>query len=415
MPAATFAPMRITLLRHGETTHNAVRMWQGHLAGELSDTGKDQARALRARFASDPFDLVISSDLARAEETAELASVDAVPNPAWREIDVGDWAGRTHEEVWAEDQETVLAMRRGEAVPLGKTGETLRGFSARVQAAFDALAGQLDDEQSALVVTHGGVIWSLVSSHWGMSFPNRQMSSVLNTSLATFEYRFGAWRLASYNDAGHLGRGTGLKDLVAGDRVVTLVRHGQTDANVRQIWQGQTDWGLNDHGRIQATTLASWYGDPGRVVSSPLGRALQTASALNGSAPASHVGLMEMSMGLWENLGVDAIKEGWPDLFKSIYEGDADERRGVTGESVDDLIRRMEATVSEIVANEPGDLTVVSHGSAIRAYVVSVLGGTYERFRATGLLPNTGLSEVVIGAKGPRLHSYGVAAHLDAF
>ncbi len=406
--------MRITLLRHGETSHNAAGMWQGHLAGELSEHGRDQGRAVAPRLGTGSFDIVVTSDLARAVETAELAGVNATEDAGWREIDVGDWAGRTHKDVWVEDRETVQAMRRGEPVPLGKNGESVPQFGDRVQAAFDALASRLDEDQSALVVTHGGVIWSLVSNHWGLPFPNRQTSSVVNTSLTTFEYRFGAWRLSSYNDAGHLGRRVGLAGLAEDESVLTFVRHGQTDANVRQIWQGQSDWGLNSKGQQQAQALASWFGDPGRVVASPLGRAFQTASALNGGAPASHAGLMEMSMGLWENLDVDAIKGGWPELFKRIYEGEADERRGVTGESVDDLISRMETAMSDLVAGHEGDLTVVSHGSAIRAYVVSVLGRSYERFRVTGLLPNTAMAEVVSGADGRRLHSYGVAAHLDA-
>lgn len=405
--------MQITLVRHGETSHNAIRMWQGHMAGSLSETGKVQARALGKRLQSHRFDRVITSDLARAMETAEVAGLAAEPETVWREIDVGNWAGRTHEEVWAEDQDTVDAMRRGMDVRLGLTGETTAQFDQRTRSAFQQLAGSLEDDESALVVTHGGVIWSLVSSHWGLTFPNRRTSSVLNASLATFEYRFGSWRLATYNDAGHLGRHVGLDRSGSTERVVTFVRHGQTDANVRQIWQGQSDWGLNSKGAAQAQALASWFGNAGTVFTSPLGRALQTASTLNGASPATNPGLMEMSMGDWEGLGLETIRSGWPDLFSSIYEGDRDARRGVTGESVADVTARMERTVDGLIAASDGDLTVVSHGSAIRSYIVSVLGGGYERFRKTGLLPNTGVAEVVLGEHGSRVHSYGVAAHLD--
>lgn len=407
--------MQITFLRHGETEHNAEGRWQGHAAGRLSELGREQAVLVGERLAGRAFDRVIVSDLERTRQTAALAGFNATPDEVWREIDVGDWAGRPHTEVAESDGGALSAMRRGEDVKLGG-GESVRQFTARVKEAFDDLASAMEEDERVLVITHGGVIWALAASHWGLPFPNPKMSSVSNTSLTTFDKWFGRWHLSTYNDAGHLGalHGVDEHDLAADERLVTLVRHGQTDANVQQIWQGQSDWPLNEMGRRQAELLAKWFGPRDPVVASPSLRAAETGAALNGGHPATHAGLMEMFMGSWENLTTEQIEAGWPELYATMRFGDGDFRRGGDGERAADLTDRMRRAVEEILANHDDDqVTIVSHGSAIRSYVVSIFGDDYLRWRSTGIVPNTGLAHVVVGLKRTRLHAYGIAPHLE--
>ncbi|MDH3306440.1 MAG: histidine phosphatase family protein, partial [Acidimicrobiia bacterium] len=237
-----------------------------------------------------------------------------------------------------------------------------------------------------------------------------------NTALTTLEFGFGRWRVGGFNDASHLGPSTGFAAdrAASGDPVLTFVRHGETDANVQELWQGQSDWGLNDVGRAQAARLAQWYEPGGPIYSSPLGRAHQTASALNGGSPVLVDGLKEISMGAWEGLHGEAIKAGWPDLWRRTFEEHEDLKRGGDGESVAELMERMRVTVDQLAGRRhDGRITVVSHGSAIRAFVVSVLGGGNEVFRSTGLLPNTGMANVVMTERGYRLADYGIAPHLD--
>src|SRR5919107_550504 len=61
---------RLLLVRHGESTWNATGRWQGWADPPLSDLGRAQAEA--AAPAAAPVDAVVSSDLRRARETAEL-------------------------------------------------------------------------------------------------------------------------------------------------------------------------------------------------------------------------------------------------------------------------------------------------------------------------------------------------------
>jgi probable phosphoglycerate mutase len=96
---------------------------------------------------------VVCSDLARARETAELLGVEpARLDPAWREIDVGSWAGRTAEEIDAEGDE--LTNWRG-GPRTAPDGETWTAFAERVAGALEPL---LADGGPWLVVCHGGCI-----------------------------------------------------------------------------------------------------------------------------------------------------------------------------------------------------------------------------------------------------------------
>ncbi len=64
--------MRLIITRHGETEGNVIHLFQGqNIQGELSEKGKDQARRLANRLKDEKIDLIISSDLKRAIDTAE--------------------------------------------------------------------------------------------------------------------------------------------------------------------------------------------------------------------------------------------------------------------------------------------------------------------------------------------------------
>ena len=409
--------MRITLMRHGETDLNAAHVWQGHAVGELSEIGQAQVRQATDRIDPDAYDMVVASDLTRTVQTAELIGLPFEVDPGWREIDVGDWSGRTYAEIVEAHPEDMAAMMRGDDVVVGG-GESFAQLADRVRQTFDRLAEQIGDDGSALVVTHGGSILSLIADHWNISHGfDAPVIAPTNTSFTTFEHSFGSWHLNRYNDGSHLGRLHGEAAMAAerGGSVLTFVRHGETDANVRQVWQGQGDWGLNDRGREQAAALASIFSPPGPIYASPLGRAAQTAATLDGRGVTHVEGLMEISMGEWEGLEVEAVKAGWAEYFERTFQGGEDLKRGETGENVAELMVRLRRTVDEIMAkHESEDVTFVSHGSAIRSFVISVLGGSNREFRNTGIVPNTGLTHVVLKDGRYRLADYGVAPHLES-
>src|SRR5215469_12100275 len=89
--------------RHGQTDWNFEHRWQGHADPPLNATGRAQSVALGESLAGLRIDLVVSSDLRRTSETAELAAARlglAVElDPRLREVDVGEWSGLTSAQV----------------------------------------------------------------------------------------------------------------------------------------------------------------------------------------------------------------------------------------------------------------------------------------------------------------------------
>jgi len=407
----------LTFLRHGESTGNAAGIIQGRDSSPLSERGGEQAAAVGRRLRKQRFDLVISSDMERAVQTAEALDRPFTTDSAWREMDVGGWDGLTNAEIGEQFADELVALRNGEDVPLGGTGETVSQLVERITAAQWRLLETLEDDQTALVVCHGGVIETALGLVLGIGDPHRLVARVTNTSLTTVVDGEAGARLTRFNDAAHLGAVTGW----AGSRlrhdglVLGLVRHGRTAANASGRWQGQTDAGLNDLGRRQAADLAAWYGELGVVYASPLGRAYQTAETLaNGSQLNTHPGLVELGMGEWEGCTSDEIVAGWPELWDRIYEREEDLPRGESGETWAGLQRRVTGAVSQVVAgHEQGHIGIVSHGAAIRSYVSDILGLDHSSRRRLGVPANTSVTHVVIEDGRRVLADYNVAPHLE--
>lgn len=111
----------IFLVRHGETVDNARQIMQGQTQGELNARGREQALQVARRLAAEHLDAVVSSDLRRAIQTAEIIArphgLTVSTTPLLRERDWGSFTGRfipdLRGEVWPDDieSEEELLMR----------------------------------------------------------------------------------------------------------------------------------------------------------------------------------------------------------------------------------------------------------------------------------------------------------------
>jgi probable phosphoglycerate mutase len=194
--------------RHGETDDNARLVFQGQGGKGLNARGRAQARRLAERMRKARVTTIVSSDLERAEETARIVGlacevVHSV-DPDLREVDVGLWTGKSHDEIaelypeeWA-TWSAGLDVRRG-------GGETYAELAQRIERAAERIA-RMGARDPILVVSHGGAIKSYVAKLLGVSAEGlRALAGVGNAGLTIIERDpRGRLRLHAWNDTAHL-------------------------------------------------------------------------------------------------------------------------------------------------------------------------------------------------------------------
>lgn len=199
---------RVVLLRHGQTDYNVAGRMQGHIDSQLTEEGRAQAVRAAPVLATMPFDRIVSSDLARAVDTANtVADAIGLPvklDPRLRETHLGEWQGRSVSEVDA-DFPGQIADWRGDprwAPPGGESRVAVVERSLPVVAEIDADLADEPGEQSLLLVAHGGMIGGLVS---GLLDLPREVWPIIggmgNCKWAVVARRADhpRWRLSGYN------------------------------------------------------------------------------------------------------------------------------------------------------------------------------------------------------------------------
>ena len=149
---------RILLVRHGQSEWNAEGRWQGQADIPLSDLGRAQARAAAQNLGS--FDLIAASPLKRAAETADIIANaigmgPVVHVPLLVERGAGEWSGLTRDDI-EEQWPGYLAARK--YPPSYEHDDQLW---PRIQAGFAEVAAMVNDDDTALVIAHGGLIYVL--------------------------------------------------------------------------------------------------------------------------------------------------------------------------------------------------------------------------------------------------------------
>ncbi len=404
----------IVFIRHAESQANRDGYWNGRTDGPLSDEGTRTLQPLAERLSGWPFHRVVTSPLERARRTAESFASTVEVDDRFIEIDLGRWEGRLLEEIRSEDGEELQRAIADRTVRMGGTGESLEEAGRRALEAVDSLAESLEEGETVAVVTHGGFLQAVLHRHLA-GRGRRVHAFTLNTAVTRLVWEFGRPRLAVFNDVGHLGPLSPVvkEHLDGSSRVLALIRHGRTRANVERRWQGHGDWDLDDLGVRQAEALGEWYGSKKTVYASPLKRAISTAERLasNGVVPVE--GLKELGMGRWEGLTAQQIIDGWPGMMETIYREGVDLKRGETGESWGELTARFSSAISSLDLDPTEQTAVVAHGGAIRSYISSLTQTTDTYSESLATPENTSVTHVAITGRGPEILDYSVATHLE--
>jgi broad specificity phosphatase PhoE len=196
--------------------------------------------------------------------------------------------------------------------------------------------------------------------------------------------------------------------------VLVLVRHGETEANAQRRLLGRLESPLTPRGRAQAVAIGRMLRPVGRLVSSPLGRALDTASALGLDIPVEvDERWIEVDYGEYDGEPLGAVPaEVW-----RRWRSDPG-FRPPGGETLEEMGGRVRAACAELFgdddsgARQDSDVVVVSHVSPIKAAVAWALGRD-DALAWRLYLATASITVIGWGAGGPVLHRYNVTADVD--
>jgi broad specificity phosphatase PhoE len=199
---------------------------------------------------------------------------------------------------------------------------------------------------------------------------------------------------------------------------IVLWRHGRTEWNRTNRFQGQADISLDLTGVQQAQAAAPFLEqmEPSVIWSSDLARATHTAqelAVLTGLDVTLDQRLREIHVGSWEGLTGEQVREVDPELSTQLWAGE-DVRRSATGETVAEVGQRTAAALADLaVSAEDGSTVVaVTHGVAARAGICELLGYPHAMWHLLGSIDNCCWSVVEWHRGGGfwRIASYNIGA-----
>ncbi|MBT3397663.1 histidine phosphatase family protein [archaeon] len=194
--------MKLIITRHGETEENRRGIIQGHLPGTLSELGRGQAEKLAERLKRKRIDLIISSDLARALDTARIVAkfhqdIDFILDKRLRERFLGEFQGKTKEEFGIQKTESIA--------------DHISGGNAEDNKSFFSRAGSLIKEtmkrfeENILLVGHNGIGKAIIGNLLCKKAEElSEIKKLGNTSVTIFEERDRIMNLKLLNCTKHL-------------------------------------------------------------------------------------------------------------------------------------------------------------------------------------------------------------------
>ncbi len=192
--------MRLFLVRHGQTPANVARQLDTAVPGlDLTETGREQARALADRLRAEDLGAIYTSDLVRTQQTAaplaQLLGLEMVVLPGLREIQAGDYEMSTDWQPYV-DAVTRWGEDPDHAIPGGDSGSV---FMTRYEGAIRQIAS--DGHESAVAVSHGAAMRVWCSAALGLPAGFLDTRRVDNTHVVTMEGDPDAgWRLLAWGD-----------------------------------------------------------------------------------------------------------------------------------------------------------------------------------------------------------------------
>lgn len=185
-----------------------------------------------------------------------------------------------------------------------------------------------------------------------------------------------------------------------------LIRHGQTDWNLKGKIQGSYDTELNETGIAQAEELSSKVIEQNykffKIYSSCQKRALKTAQVLSYHTNVSYEiikGIEEINLGEWEGLSWAEVKKKFPAEYEEWY-NNRRYTKPPKGESYEDMLKRVLEAIHNIIKKGSEDVAVVTHSAVImclQCYITNTPFSEMTKFKVDNSAITEFDSEVFAG------------------
>lgn len=200
--------IRLLIARHGETDFNKNGLMQGRgIDAPLNDRGIKQAKKLASYLKNYETDLLVSSNLKRAIQTAsyysESKGISLMKSSALDEMDFGDFEGRSYDDIITELAYIDKAWRRGEIEKKIPGGESPLSVYERASTAILTMIKEQEHGLITLVI-HGRLMRILFSEWLGFGIKNMHQIEHENGAVNQFVYKNGSFSVVYLNKTTHL-------------------------------------------------------------------------------------------------------------------------------------------------------------------------------------------------------------------
>ncbi|MQG39094.1 MAG: histidine phosphatase family protein [SAR202 cluster bacterium] len=215
--------MRIILIRHGQSTGNTERRFQGQSKDprfHLTELGKQQARKLKQRFINENIapTHIYSSPLKRVKETAEIiadgTNIAIQYSDDLQEYGLGILTGMSIEEASNNYKESEWEQLEINEYGTVEGAETIEEKLRRAKEIINRVIREHNDEHTVFLVCHGGFLQDVIANI--LETPKRWRISIKNTAIFDFSIKLDEWakkesfktnrfwQINSFNDHTHL-------------------------------------------------------------------------------------------------------------------------------------------------------------------------------------------------------------------
>ena len=197
------------------------------------------------------------------------------------------------------------------------------------------------------------------------------------------------------------------------ETIIYLIRHGESEANHRDIFMGHGDIELSETGWKQACVTAKYLHSqepkPDAIYSSDLKRAYHTAektAELYDMPVIKDIGLREIDAGLWEYLTFPELRKQFADSF-ALWSNNIGLAGCDGGETVAQLQKRIVSAVTRIAGkHKNGIVFLFFHATSIRVFAAHCLGKAPEEIKDVPWPANASVTKVAYDGEKFRMIDY---------